>query len=47
MLDYEKRCVMIKRFYFDIGLGYSETETLHYRVFSALDIPSRSFGIFV
>ncbi|RVW78074.1 hypothetical protein CK203_059659 [Vitis vinifera] len=45
--DYEKRCVMIKRFDFDIGLGYSETETLHCRVFSALDIPSRSFEIFV
>ncbi|KAL6318258.1 hypothetical protein AAG906_035801 [Vitis piasezkii] len=44
--DYEKRCIMIKRFDFDIGLGYSEIETLHDGVFSALDIPSRSFEIF-
>ena len=44
MLDYETKYVMIL---LNIGLGYSDIETLHDGVFSALDIPSRSFEIFV
>ncbi|RVW41405.1 hypothetical protein CK203_095204 [Vitis vinifera] len=47
MLDYEMRYVMIELYCLTLVWGYSQIETLHDRVFSALDIPFRSFEIFV
>ena len=39
------RYVMIERFY--LCLGYSNTKTIHEKVFSAFDISSRSPKIFI
>ena len=47
MLYYETRYVMIERFCLALGLGHSEIETLHDRVFRAACFSFRSFEISV